>query len=317
MAVTVPDGVLCAGNIVYDILARPADSFKWGGTAWVDSIDPHLGGNGANTSYALAKLGAPVRLLSIVGTDDFGGYCIGRLEGVGVDVSRVERSPEQTATTVGLVQANGVRALLHRPGASHFAFAAPIVFDTALTRGFSHFHLGNPFGLPGIRAQTAATLARARAAGLTTSCDTGWDALGEWMTLLGPCLPSIDLLFVNEDEAGMLTGAGGPAEAAAAFFDGGAAGIVIKLGGRGCVVFAGGAEIRVPAYPVEVKDTTGAGDCFAGGFLAALHRGADYESAARFASAVGALNVRSIGSTEGLLSYEETLRWMDHDSLTG
>ena len=312
MGLRIPRGVLCAGNVVYDILTRPADRFEWGATTWVESIDPHLGGNGANTSYALAKLGAAARLLSIVGRDDFGAYCLWRLKSAGADVSFVEHSAEQTATTVGLVRADGLRAFLHRPGASHLAFAKPIEFGGDLIDGFSHFHLGNPFGLPGIRAQAADTLARARAAGLTTSADTGWDARGEWMTLLGPCLPFIDLLFVNEDEARMLTGASAPAEAAAIFREGGAADIAIKLGERGCAVFSEAEEIRVPAFQVSVKDTTGAGDCFAGGFLAALHHGMYYEAAARFANAVGALNVQSIGSTEGLLCYEETLSWMEH-----
>ena len=121
MRLTISGGILCAGNIVYDILVRPVDELPWGGTAWVESIDPHLGGNGANTSFAIAKLGVPARLLGIVGEDDFGEYCIRRLKCAGVNVSRVERSGERTASTVGLIKSDGARTFLHRPGASRLA----------------------------------------------------------------------------------------------------------------------------------------------------------------------------------------------------
>jgi sugar/nucleoside kinase (ribokinase family) len=46
------------------------------------------------------------------------------------------------------------------------------------------------------------------------------------------------------------------------------------------------------------------------GFLAALHRGRNYHAAARFANAVGALNVQRLGTTQGVLSFDETERWM-------
>ena len=90
----------------------------------------------------------------------------------------------------------------------------------------------------------------------------------------------------------------------------GARDVVIKLGGAGCAVFTSAAEIASPAFEVEVVDTTGAGDCFVAGFLAALHRGGDYQDAARFANAVGALSVQRLGATTGLLNYEETRAWM-------
>ena len=61
---------------------------------------------------------------------------------------------------------------------------------------------------------------------------------------------------------------------------------------------------------MPVVDTTGAGDCFVGGFLAALQHGLSYEEAARFANAVGALSVQRFGGTPGLLSFDDTLAWI-------
>ena len=57
-------------------------------------------------------------------------------------------------------------------------------------------------------------------------------------------------------------------------------------------------------------DTTGAGDCFVGGYLAAIQRGFSDETAAAFANAVGALAVRQLGAAEALLSWQETEAWM-------
>ena len=61
---------------------------------------------------------------------------------------------------------------------------------------------------------------------------------------------------------------------------------------------------------MPVKDTTGAGDAFVGGFLAGLYRGMNWQEAAKLANAVGALSVQAVGAVRGLLSYEQTLAWM-------
>jgi ribokinase len=61
---------------------------------------------------------------------------------------------------------------------------------------------------------------------------------------------------------------------------------------------------------VDAVDTTGAGDCFSGGFVAALERGLTIEAAARFANAVGALSVSRIGATAGVLDWDATMRLM-------
>jgi sugar/nucleoside kinase (ribokinase family) len=130
------------------------------------------------------------------------------------------------------------------------------------------------------------------------------------MALLGGCLPHLDILFVNEDESRMLVGASDPDQAARFFLDRGVGMAVIKLGGAGCAVYAHDRSFRVPAYAVDCVDTTGAGDCFVGAFLAALEAGDTVEEAARLANAAGALSVESLGATTGILSREETIAWM-------
>ncbi len=155
-------------------------------------------------------------------------------------------------------------------------------------------------------------LEREREAGLATSLDTGWDSRGEWMTVVEPCLPHIDILFANEDEGRMLTGMAGPADIARAFRARGAATVVLKLGAGGCMVFDGADALDIHAFKVDVIDTTGAGDCFVAGFLAGLHLGYPLAEAAMLANAAGALSTQKLGGVSGVRSLKETLEWIRH-----
>ncbi len=300
--------IIVAGNLVEDILVRPVEKIEYGYTVWVDSIEQHLGGNGANTSFALATLGIPVHLRGAVGRDDFGDRVLARLRQAGVNTDQVNRLAEPTATTVVLVAADGSRSFLHAPGVSQTVFADPGIFPEAP----GHFHLANIFSLPNMRRTGPETLAHAIASGWTTSLDTGHDARGEWMSVLEPCLPHIGLLFANESEALHISGLPDLRRSAALFLDRGVQVVVIKRGARGCAVFHQQKEIWVKGFPIEAVDTTGAGDCFTGGFLAALHKGSSLPETARLANACGALSASRIGSVSGLKTYQETLSWMEN-----
>lgn len=259
---------------------------------------------------AIAALAVPVRLLGVVGKDDLAGRVLEPLRAAGVDVSLVSSADGPTPSTVVLISPNGDRMFLHRPGVSAIAFSEPVEFRVEVVAGCRYFHLGNAFALPHMRRNAAETLRRARAAGLTTAMDAGWDARGRWLDDLGPALPHTDLLFVNEEEALKLSGCADYASAAARLLQLGAGTVVVKRGGAGCSVFDSCGRVDAPAYDVAVVDTTGAGDCFAGAFLAALARGLAYTDAARVANAVGALNVERVGATTGLRPWEDTLAWM-------
>ncbi len=306
-----PEGVLCCGNIVYDTLVRPVDELQWDrGTTFVECIGYHAGGNGANTARALAILGTPVRLLGAVGADEQGRYVASILEHSGVNIVGVSEASGPTAATVAIVNSAGDRKFFHRPGASYEAFTKPIHFSSELCSGMSHFHLASFFVLPRLRARGPETLIRARAAGMTTSFDTNWDPEGGWMKTLEPCLPYIDLLFMNEDEARMVTGSSDPALGARVVLEKGLQTSIVKLGARGCAIYTADREILCPAFDVQAKDSTGAGDCFVAGFLAASQRGASLAEAGQFANAVAALSVQNIGAVEGVLPRTETEAWM-------
>lgn len=306
---TVP-GIICSGSIVYDTLVYPFESSAWGTTRWVKSIEYHVGGNGANTARAMAVLGASVRLVGAVGNDAQAQFVVEELRAAGVTTDFILRVEAPTATTVVLVNEAGDRQFLHRLGASEQAFSDPLNFTPCLLENASHYHFASLYILPHLRVHGAEMLRRARMAGLTTSLDTNWDPEGEWMSALAPCLPELDILFMNEEEALMVTGSRDPAIAARVVLEKGVRTAVMKLGGRGCAIYSENEEIVCPPFRVPVKDTTGAGDCFVAGFLDARQRGASWAEAGEFANAVGALSVRKLGAVCGVVSRAETEAWM-------
>jgi sugar/nucleoside kinase (ribokinase family) len=297
--------VCVCGNVVFDILIRPVEELRWAATTLVESVSQQLGGNAGTTSYTVAKLGVPAFVVTLTGRDAEADTVLARLESAGVDTSRVIRTDVSTSVAISLVNRAGERALLYQLGASAAEFPSfPI-------EGAQHFHLAAVFRMKHLRTAAPAVLQQARTLGMTTSVDTQWDTEGEWMKVLAPSLPSTDLLFVNEDEARMLTGHSAPEPAARTLRDAGARTVCIKLGAKGCEVFGEGFAFPSPGFRVDAVDSTGAGDCFSGSYIAGLHRGLSHEQAARVANAVGALSVQRLGATAGVLDWDDTLRWID------
>jgi sugar/nucleoside kinase (ribokinase family) len=293
-------GVLCAGSLVLDTIIRSVDELRWGTTTLVDEIERHVGGNGANTARALALCGVPVRLVGTAGQDEAGDFVLRELVNAGVDVSFVRRVPASNAATIVLVNARGDRQFLHRLGSSEAAFADGLAFAPDMIAGIRHSHLASLFVLPNLRRFAPEILQAAKLNGLTTSLDVNWDARGEWMRILKPCLEHLDVLFLNEDESRMLTGFEDPARAAAALRECGARIVVQKLSREGCAIYAEDDSVRCAPFAVEAVDSTGAGDCFAAGFLKAWLRGDSLAQAGELGNAAGALAVSATGATSGL-----------------
>lgn len=288
--------IVVCGNLVQDILVRPiAEPLQWDATVTVEQIVQGLGGNGGTTSFTLGRLGVPVTLMSLAGRDAACDQLLDRLHSVGVEV-QVECGPLPTSVSISLVDSQGRRALLYQLGASAGKFGRPVVFPD----GAGHFHLNAIFRMLDLRTLGTELLRQAKLAGMSTSVDAQWDHLDEWMTVMGPALRWTDLLFVNEDESWHLTGLRDPAAAALVLRQAGAAEVVVKLGARGCFASTAEGEFWSNAMGVAVVDTTGAGDVFVGGYLAALHRGLGHREAAALGNRVAGQSVGSLGSTAGL-----------------
>lgn len=305
-----PD-VTCVGLLVADIIVRPVDTWPQPGRlAVVDRIEVHSGGLAHTTGVTLAKLGVPTAVVGCVGRDLFGSFLQEVLRAHRIEVHVRQDGTAPTSATIVTVSGAGERSFMHLPGAN--ASLRPQDVPDALLARTRVLHLGGYFLLPGLEgAPAAALLQRARAAGCRTSVDTAWDAHGRWMTALAPCLPHLDILFGNLDELAHVAGAEDPARIAASLRERGPRIVAVKMGERGAYVDGPGWRGTVPAFSVDVVDTTGAGDAFCAGFLAGWLAGWDLPRVTRIANAVGAMCVTTLGGSEGVRGMEETLRFAE------
>ena len=279
-----------------------------------------LGGNGANSAYALARLGASVELIGGLGEDHLGDWMAGQLADAGVGLGSLGRYPGQgTATTLILSDLQQNRLAFHHEGANRCVDDSSI--EKPLVRGSDMLLLTSYSIMPGLRPHGAVELFRwARDCDTRTAVDIG-PAIGEPARLneLRPLLAHTDYFICNEHELTVCTGGAELAAGMAAILEGGAGCVVIKRGEAGAVVLerngstAGttGEPTFVPGYSVEVQTTVGAGDSFNAGFLLAIHEGTPAAQAARFGNAVAATVVSTPDRPLAALSREAVNRLIE------
>jgi sugar/nucleoside kinase (ribokinase family) len=289
--------VLVAGELNVDLVLQGYHAFpEPGKEVLVDDFVMVLGSASAICAMGLAKLGDPVAFLGKVGDDPWGKYCLDCLEGRGIDVSRVVRSSAlKTGVTVAISSPRD-RALVSFLGAIA-ALVAEDVTDAALV-GFHHLHVSSYFLQERLRPGLPSLFARARGQGLTTSLDPGFDPSETWAADLRETLVETDVFLPNEVELRGLTGTEDVAEGLRRLANGHTQ-TVAKLGREGAATLEDGQVVRVSAFPVEARDTTGAGDSFNAGFLHAWLAGAPVRDALRLGAACGAISTRGLGGTAG------------------
>jgi ribokinase len=151
--------------------------------------------------------------------------------------------------------------------------------------------------LPGVSGERLAEkLHEARESGMQTSVDVAVSRNKGKPADLWPCLPHADYFFCNTREAEFLTGVRGVEKAIGVLGDRGARTVIVKLGAAGCRVAGPDVDTHVAGLPAKVVDTTGAGDAFAAGFIAAALRGESLEAACRAGNAAGARIVSELGA---------------------
>jgi sugar/nucleoside kinase (ribokinase family) len=291
--------VYCVGNAVADVLARPVDHLAPSGTSQpLEDVALAPGGNSINTAIALARLGVSVRVASAVGDDRFGQFIRDRVRAEGIDDAGLVTLPgAKTSTSIVLVEASGERRFLHLRGVS--AFFSGQHLDWGPVEGSRIFHYASAFALPAFdETSLAPALKRARELGCLTSMNICWDVRGRWLKAVQPALAHTDFIFPNREEGQQLTGESEPAAIAARLRELGVKTVIVKLGAAGCYVESPQGSFTSPGIAVQPVDTTGAGDCFAAGFLAAICRGQSLTLAAREANATGALATLGLGGAD-------------------
>ena len=299
--------VISLGLLVADVIARPVSALPpFGRLALVDSLDLAVGGCAANTAVALARFGARVALIGRVGCDGFGDFIVNALGREGVNVSGVRRDDDRpTSASVVFVSPDGERSFFHAAGANAGLSESDV--DGEVVRSARVLHVGGALLLPALDGEPMARiLAHAQEHEVTTTLDTVFDATGRWIRAIGPALPYVDVHLASEVEAAALTGESEPGAQAEFFLAKGVSVVAIKCGAAGSFVRNATESVSIPAVPVTVVDTTGAGDAFAAGILVGILRGWNLDRTARFASAAGAACVRALGATTGIRSLEDT-----------
>jgi ribokinase len=285
--------VLVVGDANPDLVLRGDVRPRFGqAEQLLTAADLVLGGSAGITAAGCARLGLGTALLAAVGDDVFGTVTREFLESRGVRLIAATTKGVPTGLSVILSEPDN-RAILTLPGTIPALRPADVTDE--LLRQARHVHVSSLYLQPELAAGLAGVFARAKGHGLTTSLDTNWDPAERWASI-GDILAHTDVFLPNANELLAVTGAATPDDAAARLVAAGTT-VVMKDGPRGGRAWWPGGECAAPGRRMEVVDTTGAGDSFNAGFLAARLDGQPMPAAVAWAAAAGSLSTRAAGGT--------------------
>lgn len=252
------------------------------------------GGKGANQAVAAARLGADVRMVAAVGADGFGAELVAGLEAAGADCSLVRRLPDAATGVAVILRTAGENRIVLSPGANHALAADDVVSDLR--------RIGEKGDVLVAQGECAHT---ATEAALRAAHELGMRVLYN----PAPARPvpddlwaCVDLVCLNETECQLICGVlptdDETCHAAADWLRARGAGtVVITLGAAGSfAVGPDGTELRVPAVPAHVIDTTGAGDTLVGALATGSAKGLSLEESLRWGTAAAAITVSRLGA---------------------
>lgn len=247
--------ILVVGSVAFDTVSTP-----------FGRAEEALGGSATYFSAA-ASMFAPVKIVAVVGTD-FDAASLDFLRARGVDTSGLVTAPGDTFRWTGSYDGAMGDATTHATHLNVFQGFRPEIPEALRNERF--VFLANID--PDLQMSVLDQVAKPE----LVVCDT----MNFWIhgkrDALVRLLERVDVLVVNETEAKDLTGETNPVRAARRILEMGPSRVVVKLGAYGAMLVGEGGLYRLPAYPVEdVRDPTGAGDTFAGGFVGFLAESGD------------------------------------------
>lgn len=304
--IRMPDRVprICVvGATNVDLIAKVSRIPAIGETLPADAFHVDYGGKGSNQAVMARRLGAHVSMVSRVGRDVFGERAVRNYEDRGIDTAFVSwDGMEPSGVASILVDGEGRNAIVYVPGANfaltpeHVRAAGDAIAQADV--------VVSQLEIPPQTTEEALSLARRVRRPVTILNPAPAGPISD--ALIGVC----DVIVPNELEAAALTGiavgTSGDAEAAARRLIGrGAQAAVITLGADGAVVADGDGALHIAGLPVDVVDTTGAGDAFIGTLAFMLGGGVPLRDAARRANIAAALSVTRIGTQASFPSRAE------------
>jgi fructokinase len=270
-----------------------------------------FGGAPFNYAVAVARLGSNVGAIAAVGTDPFGEFLLETLRSNNVDVSEVKTKNARTTLAFVVSQRSGERSFFfyRKPWAETAdTLLSPEDVNPTYLRDAKILHYsGVALSHSPERDAVRKAVKETRASGGFISYDPNirldlWPSPSELRTANDEAMRTADIILLARDEAQLLFGTSDPQTVSARIRNEYRPRYVaIKLGGEGSYVEdESGKVVSMPAFNVDVVDTTGAGDAWAAGFEFGLVKGLTLETCVTVANAVGALTVTKRGAITAL-----------------
>ena len=291
------------GSFVVDLMGRTPHLPVPGETVKGSFFKQGAGGKGFNQGIAAHKAGGDVAMITKLGRDSLANVALEAMDDVGMPKDYLFYNDE-VATGIALIlvdENTSQNEIVIVPGACSTITEEDIASVEARIKESGYVLLQLEVNQDA--NEKVAKLAKEN--GVKVIINTAPD-----QPISDEFLNGAYLVTPNEVEAEELTGIPvrdleSADRAAKVFFDKGVQNVLITLGSRGVYINTEGKSLIVPAYKVNAVDTTGAGDAFNGGLLAALAEGKTLPEAARFANALAAISVQRIGTTPSMPTREE------------
>ena len=292
--------IIVFGSLNIDMV-MPVGHFPQPGETVLCHVDylSRPGGKGSNQAVAAARAGAKVAFVGKVGDDSFGRRCINNLKNHSIWAAGIGVSDRPTGCATIAVDAQGANFVIVAPGANLDATADQVPDEVMTEKNILLAQMEVP------APETFAVLARAHAQGCTTILNAAPAA-----QIAPETLGTVDYLIVNEIEAQQLAQGLGLSEAdplklAPLVAAKGDLTCIITMESKGSVAARGTDVYTVGALPVDVVDTTGAGDAFCGIFAACLQKEHSWLEAFHYASIGTSMSCLGMGAQSGTPSLDD------------
>ncbi|MEJ7799288.1 MAG: sugar kinase [Ilumatobacter sp.] len=291
---------LCVlGDFAWDVLIRTNNELLVGGDTFGEVV-LMPGGSAANVAVWAARCGLGTRFVGKIGRDRMGEMAVENLDDEGVEHHLVESDSNVTGSVAVFVDHTGERSMVSGRGADFDLLPSEVPREVVSSSGHLHLTAWSFFTDPPRSAARVAALV-AQQSGATLSFDPGSfqmiEEVGVDQFLAVTQDLGIDLLLPNKEEGAALTGLSDP-ESIARELDAlyPSALVILKLDADGALVWQQGSAHHIAPATNKLVDATGAGDSFAGAFLARHLRGATVVHAAQFATTISAWVIEHPGA---------------------
>ena len=305
-----PANILLFGDINLDVSMPVPEIPPPGQDVYADKLSFNLGGSSTNTAIDLSQLGITPHLLGSIGTDLNGYRLLNDIKSYGLDTSYIFRKSESPSGQIFLaILPDGERSMYSYRGAN--VHTTPADIPAGWETKTDLLHLSGYVFLKSPQRDTALSLIdTAHKKNIPISIDTGMDPVLVAHQEMKKVLDILTICICGLREGELLTGKEEPSHILHAFFDLGMSCAALKLGNKGCMVGLNGKVFRLPALSIQAVDTTGSGDAFSAGILAAWLNQYGLSDMCMLANCLGAYMATQLGSISPNLSWTSILGFL-------